>query len=180
VARAALSIMHLDVCDKPLPASVEDLADVDGTECVAACYRCLMSYYNQPDHELLDRRDAVARRILLRLARSTTPPENAAIAPRPSNGDTSTVAPTTMADSKWLAMAASYGIPSPDREPLTLGDASIPLVWREHYAAALLDRDKQLARQLGDAGFEVVIFQGDEATWPAAFSRLAAALGRVS
>ena len=39
---------------------------------MAACYKCLMSYFNQPDHELIDRRDIVAREILLRLANSTT------------------------------------------------------------------------------------------------------------
>ena len=50
----------------PSPEALEDVAD---TACVAACYRCLMSYYNQPDHELLDRRDRAAREILLRLAR---------------------------------------------------------------------------------------------------------------
>ncbi len=25
--------------------------DRAGTECVAGCYRCLLSYYNQPDHD---------------------------------------------------------------------------------------------------------------------------------
>jgi len=35
---------------------------------VAGCYRCVLSYYNQPDHPIIDRRDRLARSILLRLA----------------------------------------------------------------------------------------------------------------
>ena len=74
VARRALQIMHLAVGDGPLPDSTSDLSDQSGTACVAACYRCLMSYYNQPDHESLDRRDEEARTMLLRLARARTAP----------------------------------------------------------------------------------------------------------
>jgi hypothetical protein len=36
--------------------------------CVAGCYRCLLSYYNQPDHELIDRRNELALELLIRLA----------------------------------------------------------------------------------------------------------------
>ena len=44
--------------------NADALIDVAGTECVAGCYRCLLSYYNQTDHELIDRRDSTAREIL--------------------------------------------------------------------------------------------------------------------
>src|SRR5690606_21435393 len=53
VARSALRVMHLDVSDDletPVPEPAA-LTDVEGTSCVAGCYRCLLSYYNQPDHE---------------------------------------------------------------------------------------------------------------------------------
>ena len=71
VARRALQIMHLAVGDDSLPESPADLVDQPDASCVAACYRCIMSYYNQPDHESLDRRDEDARAMLLRLARCT-------------------------------------------------------------------------------------------------------------
>ena len=67
--------MHLDVGNGPLPDSPSDLADQPDADCVAACYRCLMSYYNQPDHESLDRRDENARAVLLRLAGARTAPQ---------------------------------------------------------------------------------------------------------
>ena len=30
---------------------------ITDAHCVKGCYRCLLSYYNQPDHELIDRTD---------------------------------------------------------------------------------------------------------------------------
>ena len=71
VALKALEIMHFAVAEEELPVATSGLQD-QGTACVAACYRCLMSYYNQPDHENLDRRDDDARALLLRLARART------------------------------------------------------------------------------------------------------------
>src|SRR5690606_20239452 len=52
VAREALRICHFD------PETGEDLGGRPGAKepCEAACYDCLMSYYNQMDHRLLDRK----------------------------------------------------------------------------------------------------------------------------
>ena len=37
------------------------LTDDPDARCVEGCYRCLLSYYNQPDHELIDRTDRDAQ-----------------------------------------------------------------------------------------------------------------------
>lgn len=52
VARRALEICHYD------PATGEDKGQAPGAKepCEAACYDCLMSYTNQPDHPYLDRK----------------------------------------------------------------------------------------------------------------------------
>lgn len=47
LARATLQLLHVD------PNTFQE---IDGTRCVAACYDCLLSYANQRDHEILDRR----------------------------------------------------------------------------------------------------------------------------
>ena len=60
VARKALEMCHFD------PDTGEDLMP----QCVRACYRCLLSYRNQPNHRLLDR--YAVRRFLLGLARAET------------------------------------------------------------------------------------------------------------
>ena len=69
IAHAALRLLHIDIPDygQPLP-SVDALQDLPEANCVAGCYRCVLSYYNQPDHPIIDRRDRLARSILLRLA----------------------------------------------------------------------------------------------------------------
>ena len=179
VARKALAIMHFDVeGDGTLPADAESLQDQPGTACVAACYHCIMSYYNQPDHDLLDRRDKDARLLLLRLARASTTGITEALAvdagsdsPPPSQAD----GPVT----RWLAQAEARELPRPDAEPLAMGDTLIQLVWRSHYVAALLGAPPEEAvAQLEARGFEVVVFPDKEEAWPEPFTRLASALGR--
>ena len=175
VARRALEIMHLAVGGDRPADSISGLSDQPGTACVAACYRCLMSYYNQPDHELLDRRDENARTVLLRLARART----AARDDQPSHPPGS-VGGEDSRESRWRAEAARRGIPAPDPEPLNAGDRSMRCVWRQHYVAAVIDEaDRPALQPLEDLGFEVVRFE-DPAGWRAAFARLASALGQAS
>jgi very-short-patch-repair endonuclease len=52
VARQALLLCHFD------PLTGNDLKGVEGSdeECEAACYDCLLSYYNQWDHRIVDRK----------------------------------------------------------------------------------------------------------------------------
>ena len=175
VAREALRIMHLAVEDGPLPDSPADLSDQPGTDCVAACYRCLMSYYNQPDHEGLDRRDEDARALLLRLARARTAPRESrsSPAPGPAAGEGSR-------EEQWRDQILRRGLPAPDPEPFAAGGRSLRCVWRRHYVAALIDEtDRPALEPMEDLGFEVVRF-GDPTGWNAAFARLASALGQAS
>lgn len=172
VALRALEIMHFAIADRDaLPSDPSALADTEDTACVAACYRCLMSYYNQPDHEILDRRDASAQEMLLRLACGATEPsiQSAAsgVHPLRGNGD--------FAD--WRAEALRRGIPQPDAEPLQIGEHEVPLVWRHHYVAAIVNGSDAALHNLEGLGFEVIAFR-ERDTWDAAFRRLARAIGR--
>ncbi len=65
VAREALALCHFD------PDTGEDRRRAPGAneDCEAACYDCLMSYSNQPDHKLLDRH--LLRDLLLALTTAT-------------------------------------------------------------------------------------------------------------
>ena len=174
VARTALQIMHLAVSEDRAPESPEGLADLPGTACVAACYRCLMSYYNQPDHELLDRRDEDARAMLLRLAgaRTVASKEQPGAAFDGVNGDQPD-------EGRWLAEASRRGIPAPDPKPLAADGWSVPWVWRTHYVAAVFgDTDATALQAVEEFGFEVVRFGAPDG-WNAAFARLASALGQA-
>ena len=185
VARRALQIMHLAVGDESLPESPADLVDQPDAACVAACYRCLMSYYNQPDHESLDRRDEDARAMLLRLARARTvtvrarprvvdlPPVDVALGGLDATATLSTVS----VEERWREEATRRGIPAPDPKPLVAGERTVRCVWRGHYVAAIIDEaDLPALRPMEDLGFEVVRFE-DPTGWRAAFAKLASALG---
>jgi ATP-dependent helicase YprA (DUF1998 family) len=174
VARKALSIMHFDV-DKKLPATEPELSDVPDTLCVAACYRCLMSYYNQPDHELLDRRDATARELLLRLARSSTSITDEGASRRDLKA--LTLAPAEPL-TRWFDIARSLEIPNPDSQPLRVGEHEVQLVWRAHYVAAVFETGSEaLTKHLADKGFEIVKVGVEEHTWPKTARELAKLLG---
>jgi Lhr-like helicase len=176
VARRALGIMHFAVTTEAnVPAEQSDLVDAPDTSCVAACYRCLMSYYNQPDHEIIDRRDEEARQLLVRLARAVTTTVDqpavvfpgAAAPPAPPSGDVG----------RWQGKARTLDLPAWDASPLE-GYPDVPVVWRAHYvAAAFGNTPPATVAALEEKGFEIIVF-GDEESWPAMFTRLAAALGR--
>jgi hypothetical protein len=59
--------MHFDIT-RPIH-SADDLVDTNA-QCVAACYNCLLSYYNQIDHKDIDRRNTKAKEILVSLLNS--------------------------------------------------------------------------------------------------------------
>lgn len=125
VARAALDLMHCENIDAAVapadPGVIEYVAD---PKCVLGCYRCLLSYYNQPDHELIDRTDQDALRILLRLAR----------------GQTSSVVQTTEAqEDGWPQACANWKLPAPDTQPLAVGDLNLPLAWRSRLVAGTFE-----------------------------------------
>jgi Lhr-like helicase len=175
VARSALEIMHFDLSGG-LPETETALVDLPDTSCVAACYRCLMSYFNQPDHELLDRRDGETRAILLRLARGE-------LSRAQGGGESESVHLTKAGgdkSSEWRAYAQRLALPSPDAEPLVIDNNEIPLVWRHHYVAALFADRAEIVTRLESKGLEVVVLGETEAAWAEPTSKLANLLGRPS
>ncbi|MER8691909.1 DEAD/DEAH box helicase [Mesorhizobium opportunistum] len=122
VARTALQLMHFDKVDEAIASrDAEMLVDVPDANCVKGCYRCLLSYYNQPDQELIDRTDKDAKRMLLRLACSEVAPVR-----RPPDAVNGT----------WASAFKEGGILSPDARPLKIGSQTLPFVWRTHLVAA--------------------------------------------
>lgn len=158
VTREALRAMHFTETsiDLALASDAAALEDVDGTKCVAGCYQCLLSYYNQPDHAEIDRRLPVLREFLVRL----------------SNASFATVGTAT-------DLAPTSGLPPFDAEPLRVGDRLISMVWRKHRVAALeADWATDGALEaLADMGFEAVVLPHEGAARHATLEALAARLG---
>ena len=104
LAQGALELMHFT---RQSGVLVDDPAT---DPCVAGCYRCLLSYYNQPDHELINRKDNVIMALLDRLTRCEPRGRRSAAGNEP-----------------WLAALADWGAPPPVAE--TIDGVAHPLCW---------------------------------------------------
>ena len=141
VAREALALMHFDktsVDDAIAAGDASLLVDQREDACVRGCYRCLLSYFNQPDHELIDRASDQARQLLVDLARGEVVP-NAA----PSSNSQKT--------NPWLAVFKEAGLPAPDAVPITIAGQEFPFVWRSHFVAAVTGTVTDAVRSAGHA-----------------------------
>lgn len=146
VARAALDLMHYRDLNRAIEsADPVNLSEDPDANCVKGCYRCLLSYYNQPDHEQIDRTNREAIRLLLRLARGTVElkREPAAVQGEPD---------------PWRAAIAQWGLPVPDPEPLTIDGTVLALSWRRFRVAAVVGQIGPDIRAKADAlGYEIFV-----------------------
>lgn len=123
VARTALSLMHFDNVEEAIAAGDATLLTNQSNSCVRGCYRCLLSYYNQTDHEKIDRTSDEAKQLLIDLARGELHLTNA----RSTSGDTA----------GWLDVFKQQSLPIPDPESATLAGQLFPHVWRINRVAAV-------------------------------------------
>lgn len=172
IALSALRLLHLDIGDtsKLWEVAPETLTDVEGTHCVTGCYQCVLSYFNQPDHELLNRRDEHAVRILWRLACSETDLSIDSTVPAAGASPESS-APTGW-EATWQQSAASRypSLPAPRKSE----QAGNPLLhWPDHLVAvALPDTPRSLQSEWEDKGYTFVRFTDDQSAWPVALKKL--------
>ena len=153
LAEVALDMMHYRIIDGRVEAKDD--------ACVAGCYRCVLSYYNQPDHELIDRRDDAVIDVLLKLA--TCEQDRPADAAEASDDEQA-----------WLAAFKRWGWPAPVSE--TLGGVRYPLVWAGQMVMAVTaPPPDDLPQRCADLGRELIHLPRHPDDTPPA--DLAAALG---
>lgn len=187
VARKALEICHYSSRSGSW-ANFEDLVDRD-PGCEAGCYRCLLSYYNQPDHGSIDRRDRETLEFLCRLSRATgrkldTPRSAADTFAELRNAATSSL------ERQWLQHLKEHGYRLPDRaQPYLQAFNTRPdfayeekqvLIYVDgphHEADAQKRLDAELTQKLEDGGFTVIRFPADVTRWPAIFAEYAWVFG---
>ena len=173
VARKALQTCHYT---SEGWAGLDDLEDND-PECEAGCYRCLLSYYNQPDHPQLDRRDEAMLDLLCRLARS----ERKIPKHSPTDGDSFEElmnASGSSLEEKWLDYLKTNGYRLPDRvqhyieEHKTRPDfayaKSNVLIYIDgphHEGDVQKTLDARITRDLENGEFTVVRFSADQTSW---------------
>ncbi|MFH1465603.1 MAG: DEAD/DEAH box helicase [Pseudomonadota bacterium] len=179
VARAALARAHFD------PDTLEDRRRPrDGREdCEAACYDCLMSYYNQRDHLDLDRHLLPGVLGAWRTARAEAA---AGATPRDARLEELRRACDSDLERRWLDQVARLGLRLPDRAQelvATCGarpDFSYPTAWvfvdgPHHDAPARQAEDARQDERL--EGYKLVVRFHHAADWAAIFARYPSVFG---
>lgn len=180
VASAALELMHFRRPESGIwdfeTLEAQEQRDAQGERiCEAACYKCLLSYFNQPDHEQLDRRDlandGLALRILVRLTASEVRAEQAITAP--------TLLAGTDLGEHWLSQAAEHGLPMPEAKDVPVLEGKAVAAFQYKTARTLVffhaPSDEILAA-LADKDLAVVVFGSSATAWDQLFAVLAKAL----
>lgn len=172
VAEEALRLCHFD------PATGEDLhsAPHAAEACEAACYDCLMSYGNQPDHRLLDR--LTVRDLLLQLAGSVVKASPVGL-PRAEHVARLKVLCDSDLERAWLDFIDQRNLRLPDvaQHPLTGCHTVADFYYSDSYTAIFIDgpmhdhadiaaKDQQIDACLWDQGIAVIRFRHRD-DWPA-------------
>lgn len=171
VAAKALEICHFD------PETGEDRHRGEGAteDCEAACYNCLMTYRNQRDHKSLDRK--LIRDLLLELARATVIASPGSL-PRSEHRANLEKLCDSGLEREWLAFIDEHNFDLPDSAQKAIDGYFVrPDFFYEQYMAAIFidgpiheyddeaKTDLSKRSQLRDAGYTVIEFGYDKATW---------------
>lgn len=178
VASNALQLIHYR---KPQSGiwTLDDLPRLEQTDalgnhqCEAGCYQCLLSYFNQPDHEHINRRNADALKLLVALA-------NAQV--QPVTSSPATVASTTSANEPldaWLSALRQAGAIQPDAVNVSVnnGAATAAAQYKASRALVFLSAvDEQTSSILQDKGWQALDFS-DASRWSQQFAAHADVFG---
>jgi hypothetical protein len=119
------------------------LTEKSNDACVRGCYRCLLSYFNQPDHEQIDRSSSEVAQLLIDLARGRT-----LVAARASSDSSA---------SPWLKVFEEAGLPHMDTMPVKFGGNDVEFAWRAHGVAATTNSvSSEMSQDALSKGWELV------------------------
>ncbi len=167
VARTALQIMHFN-----LPPTAFEPADLSSFEerteegeriCEAGCYQCLLSYYNQPDHDLINRRDLTAQTFLAQLA-------NGAVL---RNVISAEEADTSSLLGAWLSEISRLGLrpPNSTNTEIQQGRWTVDALYKSNRALVIFSTpDPELLTYAEDRGYTIIQFPDDSLQWPEVFA----------
>jgi very-short-patch-repair endonuclease len=175
VAQRALEICHYGTKG----GTWKDSGDLENleTNCEAGCYRCLLSYYNQTDHPLIDRRNVEVLDFLCRLIRA----DYQEVQTVPSVSDSFEAllnASVSSLEKEWLVYLKDRHLRLPDRGHHTLRehDVNPDFEYLEDQVVVFIDgpahdqpaqkeKDKEITSRLENAGYTVIRFGYEKAGW---------------
>ena len=180
VAKTALDICHWR-WDGEMPALEAQLVNAD-PECEAGCYRCLLGYHNQRDHDLIDRQLPELKQWLLDLARCELVGQGGVDGRSAILERLKGLAGSGL-ERLWLDTLFNHGHHLPDNAQqevpghfvtpdFTYKQAcAVVFIDGPHHEQPLQQRLDQTKRQaLIDAGITVVVFTQDTTSWPEVLS----------
>jgi len=183
IAKVALEVIHCD-------PEGHDTKDEESRECEAGCYRCLLSYYNQPDHEAIDRKNRPMIELLVRLSKGSSRFATGGRAPGDQLNDLLTMAGSSL-EKDWLMHLNERGYRLPDKaQPLLSEFETRPdFLYERTQALIYIDgphhdtigrkmADDRLTRTLEEAGYTVIRFFKDTHLWPSVLDKYPDVFGK--
>jgi very-short-patch-repair endonuclease len=184
VAQEALRLCHFD------PETGQDLhrAPRAREACEAACYDCLMTYYNQRDHKLLDRQ--VIRDLLMQLTQARVVAAPSGLSRAEHLQRLMRLAGSEL-ERKWLSYldARGHNLPSHAQTLIEACSTRPDFLYDDNHAAIYIDgphhdyperqaRDKTQAECMEDRGYTVIRF-GLEDDWDKIVAQFSYVFGRA-
>ncbi|MEO9586396.1 MULTISPECIES: DEAD/DEAH box helicase [Marinobacter] len=185
VARTALELMHWKRPDDTTAwhESPQNQWQDTNTSCEAGCYRCILSYFNQPDHENIDRRDRETLQWLAQLTDMTLETGSGGNRPADQAAQLKRASGSSL-EQAWLDALQRYSLRQPDAAQPYLKEFNVrpDFAYRDSRALIFVDGphhdhedrrmiDQRQTQDLEDAGFLVLRFPKETNSWPALFAR---------
>jgi len=178
VASAALRMMHFDTLENV--SSVEELEqheqrNAEGERiCEAGCYQCLLSYFNQPDHDHIDRRNPDALRLLIALVNANVTSMDDEYQPSKQQATENGLL------GEWLAALQARQLRQPDATEVFInqGQAIAAGQYKSLRVLVFLEAlANETKTQLEDKGWQVLDFS-NPTQWPGLFEQYAELLSK--
>lgn len=169
VAKAALKIMHYE-WDENEPLTLDSLKDTEedkpgNTRCVAGCYRCLLSYFNQPLHEMIDRHNEQALRVLISLT-------NVEVRIKEVEAVTEVQTNEEAASLDSYLRETDCILPDAYNKDIMQGKYTVLAYWkRDHMVILDEEPNTELSDYLSNHGFNYVVFGKSAAEWALAVQK---------
>ncbi len=178
VAKAALNLMHFDGVDDATDVETlfqhERKSTTGESICEAGCYQCLLSYFNQPDHENIDRRNQEALKVLIGLVHATLNPMATKITTEKIQTTKSSLI------DQWLEALHENNLKQPDAIAVSIaqGEATAAGQYKAQRILILVQKiSDELSNQLQDKGWQILDFSNRD-QWSNLFAQYADQIGR--
>jgi hypothetical protein len=175
VAKEALKVMHFDM-DKVSENTSEALFNAEiktakgHAVCEAGCYQCLLSYFNQPDHANINRRNHEALSILLALANASLGSIRSETVKSKSDLEQGN---SNKLLYQWLEQANALGYPEPDDLNVSIANGRAEVAAQFKITRCLIvlaPIDSQIVEDLSEKRYQVLDFS-DVSQWPETFAK---------